>query len=229
MPIKILTLPGLTNSGSKHWQTLWEKMFPDTIKRVNQTDWETPACEDWVEVLEKAIQENGEDIILVAHSLACILVSKWAEKYPRKIRGAVLVAPSDVDADTYPREATGFSPMPSHKLPFPSVVVASTNDPYITVERAQFFSKKWGADFVTVGAKGHINSDSNLGIWLEGLKILSQVANDNRYVKINEFEATGTNYSKLFQKKIKPELDQLENQALINENEKPCKGGEYWF
>ena len=74
----VLIVPGLTNSGPRHWQTLWEKQF--NFKRVNQDNWDSPICADWIERLEHTIRETDDKVVLVAHSLACILVAKWAEK-----------------------------------------------------------------------------------------------------------------------------------------------------
>ena len=178
---KILTLPGLTNSGPRHWQTHWENTFPD-VQRVNQSEWEKPKYEDWVAELDKAVSESGEDVVIVAHSLACVLVAKWAEQYPKKIKGALLVAPSDTEEPSYPREASGFAPMPTKKLPFPCILVSSTDDPYISVERAKYFSKMWEAELVLMNRLGHINSDSNLGIWKEGLNLLEKISGEPRFI-----------------------------------------------
>jgi predicted alpha/beta hydrolase family esterase len=185
--LKILILPGLTNSGPKHWQTLWEKIFPD-LQRVNQVDWENPVCKDWIEELEKAVCQSGDDVVLVAHSLACVLVGKWAEKYPRQIRGALLVAPSDTEKPNYPREAIGFDPMSTKKLPFPCIVVVSTNDPYISVERAQYFSKIWGGELILAKDIGHINSYSNVGIWKDGLKLMTKITGEDRFINVTEIK-----------------------------------------
>jgi len=35
----------------------------------------------------------------------------------------------------------------------------------------------WGSDFINIGQKGHINSDSNLEFWEEGQLILEQLIN----------------------------------------------------
>ncbi|MET3134970.1 putative alpha/beta hydrolase family esterase [Oxalobacteraceae bacterium GrIS 1.11] len=85
--ITVLLLPGLYNSGDKHWQTHWEGALPD-FRRVQQTEWERPVCSDWVETLDRAVAAIEGEVVLVAHSLACTLVAKWAERYPRPIRGA---------------------------------------------------------------------------------------------------------------------------------------------
>lgn len=85
------------------------------------------------------------------------------------------MAPADTDAPDFPPVTTGFTPMPLQKLLFPSVVIASTNDEYVTLERAQFFANCWGSQFVNIGALGHINSESDLKDWLVGLQLLRQL------------------------------------------------------
>jgi predicted alpha/beta hydrolase family esterase len=65
--------------------------------------------------------------------------------------------------------------MPLRRLPFPSVVVASTDDPYVTTERARRFAEAWGSRFVTVGDAGHINSQSSLGDWPAGFALLQEL------------------------------------------------------
>jgi len=66
----------------------------------------------------------------------------------------------------------GFAPIPLLRLPFPSIVVASSNDPFVTIARAQTFASAWGGEFVTMGEVGHINTASGLGAWPEGLALL---------------------------------------------------------
>jgi len=169
-----LLIPGLYNSGPQHWQTYWEKEYG--IKRVLQKDWETPVCTDWVSTLDaEIIQHPLEKVVLIGHSLACCTIAHWAQQYNRKIKGALLVGPSDVDAATYPPGTTGFMPMPLQGLPFPSTVIASSNDEYVRLERAIFFAARWGSHFVDAGPLGHINSGSNLGNWPMGFECLQSL------------------------------------------------------
>ena len=170
--LTVLLLPGLYNSGEKHWQTHWESAFPD-FRRVQQTNWERPVCNDWVETLDQAIATIEGDVVLVAHSLACTLVTKWAERYPRVIRGAFLVAPSDTEAASYPSGTNGFVPVPLRRLPFPSQVVVSRDDPYVSIERATAFAHAWGSQLIMVDGLGHIGSDSDLKMWPQGLGLLN--------------------------------------------------------
>jgi len=174
MEIKVLTAPGLGSSGELHWQTLWEQSIPGT-KRIGQSDWNAPVCERWVAQIEKAIAAAGPQVVIAAHSLACIALAHWASHSKTRIRGALLVAPADAERPGFPAAAVGFSPIPLVKLPFESIVVASTNDEYCSLERAAFFAGRWGSRFVNAGAKGHINSESGLGEWMEGQNLLKEL------------------------------------------------------
>jgi predicted alpha/beta hydrolase family esterase len=174
---RILLLPGLYNSGPKHWQTRWKAEYPEFV-RVEQRDWETPDRREWVETLQKAIAADPAPAVLVGHSTSCCLVAHWAAAHPESvpmIRGALLVAPSDVEAPSYPSGPTGFAPMPLAPLPFPSIVVASTNDEYVSLPRAAQFALAWGSRLEVLGALGHINSDSDLGLWPEGFALLREL------------------------------------------------------
>ena len=173
MDCNVLMLAGLWNSGPQHWQTRWEHKYPDW-ERVAHRDWTNPDCQQWVAELDAAIaaSEKGPPV-LAAHSLACSLVAHWAASGSAlQIAGAVLVAPSDVAAPGYPKEALGFAPVPMDRLAFPSLVLASTNDEYVTIERARAFAHAWGSRLVEIGEAGHINGASGYGDWPEGEQLL---------------------------------------------------------
>jgi uncharacterized protein len=170
-PAAVLILPGLWNSGPDHWQTRWEQAHPE-FRRVVQEDWERPQCADWVARLEEAVL-RAPDAVLVGHSSACALVAHWVASGPKGRAGAaLLVGPSDPEAPSYPSGPVGFAPMPLVRLPFPSVVVASTDDPYVTVERATAFAAAWGSTLTVVERAGHLNSASGLGDWPAGYALL---------------------------------------------------------
>jgi uncharacterized protein len=171
---KILIAPGLGSSGPLHWQTIWEKEHPE-YKRIEQTNWDRPSRTEWVKKIEEEVELSGEDTIIVAHSLACIAFVFWTETTKLKIKGAMLVAPPDTEAENFPKEAIGFSPIPSSTLPFKTIVVGSRNDQYITEEKCINLAKLWGSKYYSAGYKGHINSESNLGSWEEGKHILKEL------------------------------------------------------
>jgi predicted alpha/beta hydrolase family esterase len=170
----ILTIPGLGGSGPQHWQSIWEKRYNFT--RVEQNDWDTPVCGDWVENINNAVNTyDPAKVILVSHSLACAAIAYWANKFNVKIKGALLVAPADSEAESFPTVTNGFSPMPLFKLPFRSIVVSSTNDFYVTAGRAKLFANNWGSELISVGDAGHINVTSGFGEWDEGLELLKKL------------------------------------------------------
>ena len=171
----VLILPGLHDSGPQHWQSLWLAGRPG-FRRVEQKDWETPRRGDWVSALDAAVVEAGSRAVLVAHSAACALVAHWSASHRRQVRGALLVAPSDTEAPSFPPGPTGFTPMPLAPLPFASTVVASTDDPYVSMERAVLFARSWASRLVVIGAAGHVNTASGLGDWPAGLELLLELA-----------------------------------------------------
>lgn len=85
------------------------------------------------------------------------------------------MAPPDVDTATLDGRLTAFGPAPKGLLPFPSIVAASRNDPYISFTRAHTLAKFWGSHCVDAGEVGHINAESRLGEWEYGQYLLNQL------------------------------------------------------
>jgi predicted alpha/beta hydrolase family esterase len=174
----ILTVPGLGGSGSSHWQTLWESSRPDVV-RVELGMWNTPHRNAWVTKLDEAIRQAQAPVILAAHSLGCLAVAWWAQLSPQPygwpVAGALLVAPADVDWEGAPDEIRSFAPAPRLPLPFPSILVASSDDPWASIDRAHSMAANWGSHFVDVGPQGHLNAASGIGWWQEGQELLERV------------------------------------------------------
>jgi len=176
-----LMVPGLGGSSEEEWQRLWLRDVADG-KVVEQADWAHPEIEDWLAVLNRAIAACRKPVVLIAHSLGCALVAHWAarslggqiEPPAASVAAAMLVAPGDVDRDWPDFEVIlQFAPMPLPQFAFPSIVVASTDDYFVTAERAQHFAGCWGGEYVSVGPMGHISADSGCGPWPQGMAILT--------------------------------------------------------
>ncbi len=170
----ILVLPGWQNSGPQHWQTVWQEQNP-ALLRVHQRDWDAPVLADWVAMLSEAVAKARPPVVLVAHSLGCITVAHWARSPQGRsgvVRAALLVAPADVERSDTPWQLRGFGPVPALRLPFSSMLVASSNDPYLDLDRAQIFAENWRSQFFDIGPAGHINGESGLGDWPEGKRML---------------------------------------------------------
>lgn len=168
----VLVLPGWKNSGPAHWQSHWEDKFPEW-QRVEQVSWDRPQRTDWVLALESAVSRARRPVVLIAHSLGCVTVAHWALRHARdRVAAAMLVAPADVERNTVSPVLRGFGPIPSQKLPFPTLVVGSDNDPSCSAWRACELAEKWQAEFHLLHGVGHINADSRLGDWEDGLHLL---------------------------------------------------------
>ena len=171
----VLILPGWHDSGAGHWQSRWEA--PHGYVRVQQHDWERPLRGDWQIQLEEAVLGTDEPAVLVAHSLGVILVAAWAAhtRNAHRIKGALLVAPGDVARDEVRSILPSWWPIERQRLPFPSILVASRNDPRCSFEMASGLAADWGAELVDAGPASHLNAESNLGDWPAGHALLQRL------------------------------------------------------
>ena len=171
----VLILPGWQNSGPDHWQSRWQATHRYT--RVEQHDWQRPLRGDWIARLEEVLLGLDEAAVLVAHSLGCIHTAAWAahSQSTHRVKAALLVAPPDVEHDDIRQMLPSWSPVPLQRLPFPTVVISSDNDPFCSLARAEGFAKAWGSDFIPAGSHGHLNADSGLGDWPEAHARLSRL------------------------------------------------------
>ncbi|MDU9401222.1 alpha/beta hydrolase [Pseudomonas sp. zfem004] len=173
--IRYLIVPGWQGSPDNHWQSHWQRSLPNSA-RVEQQDWLTPQRRDWVQALEQAIAAECSPVILIAHSLGCITVAHWAAQASpsllRRVRGALLVAPADVERPNCAPALRNFAPIPLQALPFPSQVVSSDNDPAVSVPRALHLARAWDAEAGLLANAGHINVKSGHERWEQGFAYL---------------------------------------------------------
>jgi predicted alpha/beta hydrolase family esterase len=166
----ILIIPGHDNSGPDHWQTRWERQL-STARRVEQERWDGSSKDDWVRRIVADVEQADRKVVLVAHSLGVVAAVHAAPLLPKgKVLGAFLVSPPDIERpDFIPAIDPAFAPIPRDPLPFPSVLIASRTDPFISYEKAEDLSYAWGSALVDGGDVGHINTESGHGPWPEGL------------------------------------------------------------
>lgn len=176
-----LFVPGWGGSGPDHWQSRWQRQLRGS-RRVEMPDWLSPDRAGWIAALDRTVRDTITDTgvapILVAHSLGCITIAAWAELHHRPIAGALLVAPADPDGATASAALRAFAPVPQARLLFPSRVVVSDGDPYITLDRATALAAAWGSELEILPGAGHINVASGHGDWPQGLAMLRQLATD---------------------------------------------------
>ncbi|MGZ8218555.1 RBBP9/YdeN family alpha/beta hydrolase, partial [Methylomagnum sp.] len=161
-------VPGLRGSGPDHWQSWWEAREPRAA-RVGQTDWHAPDLARWSAQVGAAIDRAETPVWLVAHSFGCLASVHAAARRPERVAGALLVAPANPDK-------FGIGPdLPAQRLPYPSLLVASLNDPWMAFERAADWSARWGCRLVNLGRAGHINVESGFGPWPRGPRLLEEL------------------------------------------------------
>lgn len=171
--VPTLIVPGIGNSGPRHWQTVWQDRHPHW-RRVAQRDWDHPACDEWVKAFEATMAACSTPPILIAHSIGCLVVAHWAGQSTGTVRGAFLVAVPDPHGPAFPSTAKGFDPLPLARFQFPSLVVASADDAFGSVAHARRCAEAWGSDFVDIGQAGHINAESGHGEWAEGWSLFER-------------------------------------------------------
>lgn len=186
--IVIVIVPGLRDHVPEHWQTLLEAKLARTRTVVSVAPLREDGlnCAARVEAIQRTVQAIEGPIIFVAHSGGVIMLVHWAQKYRHAVQGALLAAPPDFETPLpagYPAldtlRANGWLPVPTGRLPFPSLIAASTNDPLASYASVESMAQQWGGTLVNVGAVGHLNPASGFGEWLRAEQLLQQI--DNGY------------------------------------------------
>jgi uncharacterized protein len=157
-----LIVPGLRNSDEHHWQSLWQSRLPNS-RRVELSDWDTPSLTNWKTGIHQQLHDINQPVILIAHSFGALASVSYAADFPEKVAALFLVAPADPDKFSIREQ------LPLASLNKPAKLIASSNDPWLLDSKAAYLALQWGADFLRLKNVGHINSQSNLGLWPEGL------------------------------------------------------------
>jgi uncharacterized protein len=166
-----LIVPGWGGSGTAHWQTLWAQRLHDA-QRVVQADWTNPSRQAWVDTLARHVLAAERPVLIVAHSIGCIATTHLPPQAARRVRAALLVAPADPERRAH---LIDFAPVPCERLPYRSIVVASSNDPYCPARLAGAYARAWGSEFVRLNDAGHINAESGHGEWALGDALLQSL------------------------------------------------------
>jgi uncharacterized protein len=169
-----LILAGIGDSGPEHWQTLWQKADAN-MQKLQHFEWEAPVLEAWLDELQQQLDRTGNDVVLVAHSLGCLLAAHWALKTGGRVAGALLVSIPDPASPVFPKSARHFGPVPLGALGFPTLIACSQDDSYGTEQFMRRCATSWGSELRTVGNLGHINASSNIGAWEQGRSMLREL------------------------------------------------------
>jgi len=164
---RMIIVPGLCNSGARHWQSRWQQQLQDAT-RITLPQWEQPDLHSWVDGIVAAVGHHTDNY-LVAHSFGCLASVAALEELGDRVRGVLLVAPADPDkfklADLLPQST----------LPVPGLVIGSLSDPWLSWNKAQLWAQRWELPIYCAGDAGHINVESGHEEWHEGWQLLEKL------------------------------------------------------
>jgi len=111
------------------------------------------------------------------------MVAHWARQTRRAVQGALMATPPDFEEampEGYPTleelRAGGWLPVPRERLPFPSIVAASRNDPLGAFDSIAQLAEGWGSRLVDLGEVGHLNPASGFGEWRRAEQFIDELA-----------------------------------------------------
>ncbi|MFI5719298.1 RBBP9/YdeN family alpha/beta hydrolase [Nocardia sp. NPDC051750] len=177
----IVIVPGLRDHVPGHWQTLLAERL-DKVRTVPPLEHDKLGLAARIAALDDVVAEIDGPVVLVAHSAGVMITVHWAQRNRRPVRGALLATPADLETPLpsgYPTSddlgAGGWTPIPRGRLPFPSVLAASTTDPLAAFRRVTGMAEAWGSRLVDLGDVGHLNPASGYGDWPRGQKLLNEL------------------------------------------------------
>ena len=181
MSATVLFVPGLRDHVEDHWQTHAARAFPGSVTVAPLTE-DRLSRAARVAALDAALQAIAGEVVIAAHSAGCLMVAHWALAPSRPIRAALLATPADVEHPLppgYPSyddlSANGWLPIARRPLPFPTLVVASRNDPLARFERVEVMAHDWQAELHDAGEVGHLNPPAGYGPWEDGQGLIEQL------------------------------------------------------
>lgn len=170
MQKKVLLLHGWGGSDFPHWQSWLAGEIAKnygTVSFFKFTNPDFPELGMWKKELLEHLKEFKPDIV-VCHSLANTLwfhICNDKDAQIQNIQKLFLVAPPSLDCNI--DELKSFFPvrLPTDLHAKDSTLIASSNDPYMSLDEVKTIQKKLNIKTEIIKDAGHINSDSGYGKW----------------------------------------------------------------
>jgi predicted alpha/beta hydrolase family esterase len=177
-------VPGLRGHVEEHWQSRLAATRPDVVISVPPLGRDNPSLDDRIAVLQQTVQDAPAPVILIAHSAGVLVTVHWAAHHDTtRISGALLATPPDLGKGLpaeYPSlqalAGHGWLPIPRRRLPFPSIVAASSNDTLGDPARVRALADAWGSRWHDLGPVGHLNPASGHGDWPQAQLLAHELA-----------------------------------------------------
>lgn len=181
----VVIVPGFRDHMPEHWQSLLAERLQQqgrAVRIVPQIDHDKRLRSARVANLERVVSSIAGPVILVGHSVGCLITVHWAQETKHVVQGVLLAGPTDYEsplpagyADPQTLATEGWTPIPRRRLPFPSIVVASRNDPLGKFERIRELAQAWGSRFIDAGEVGHLGPADGFGPWPLAEELIRQL------------------------------------------------------
>lgn len=186
----VLIIPGRGNSEAGHWQSILEASTAGA-SRVEQR-WEANDIAVWAENIDRAVTHLETPPLVVAHSFGCLAAAYAELVLGTPIGARLFVAPADpvrfgIDCASLAQPLLG-----------PGIVVASTNDPWLSFDSALGLARDWGLELINLGDAGHINVASGYGYWPFGEALMETLRADLESVQSVRMSRDVLSYPKNF-------------------------------
>ncbi len=155
---RLLIVPGLHDSGPAHWQSWLQGLYRDAV-RVRQGDSDTPDLDRWAARIASTVERHGDTPwIAVAHSFGCLALARHLRLHSNpRIAAALFVAPAEPD------KFGVAALLPHERLPIPTTLLSSDNDPWMSAASTRLWAGRWGSRWSSLGHAGHINTEAGFG------------------------------------------------------------------
>ncbi|MEU2252346.1 alpha/beta fold hydrolase [Nocardia xishanensis] len=177
----VVIVPGLRDHVPEHWQTLLAARL-DNVRTVPPLERDGLSRAARVAALDAVLADIEGPVVLVAHSAGVMITVHWAQQPTRPVQGALLATPPDFETPLppgYPTQeelaACGWNPIPWRRLPFPSIVAASSTDPLASYRRVAGMAEAWGSRLADLGDVGHLNPAAGYGYWPRAEELLREL------------------------------------------------------
>lgn len=164
--LTIFFVPGVEGAPDGHWLSRWQTKL-STGRMIHLSRPDAPDADRWRSELLTQVESTKGPIALVGHGLGAGLIALVAAELPERVKGGFLVAPPALP-NSENEHLAKFGEYSREPLMFPSLYIASRNDPDCPFDRAEEQAGDWGSLFIDAGESGRIDDASGHGPWPEG-------------------------------------------------------------
>lgn len=184
--MRVLLLHGWGGSDFPHWQSWLAGEIAKEyghVQFLRFSNYDAPKLSLWLEELQEALAAFKPDIV-ICHSLANTLWFHLCDANAmQEVQKLYLVAPPSMECKV--EELSEFFPIkpPKNLYAKETLLIASTNDPYMSEEEAKALQKELRVELKVLQNAGHVNTDSGYGEWpwmLEEIRSIGAKQEKNR-------------------------------------------------